>query len=131
MNLIKKLYCGILTLSLATCSTTTILATDDSEIILSSTNVEVAAGNSFSAVLKSNGTVWTWGLNNKGQLGDGTLTNNHISEPIANFTDIEHIAAGKEHMLALKDDGTVWAWGNNNYGQLAGHIHMYTMLCSV
>lgn len=121
MNLIKKLYCGILTLSLATCSTTTILATDDSEIILSSTNVEVAAGNSFSAVLKSNGTVWTWGLNNKGQLGDGTLTNNHISEPIANFTDIEHIAAGKEHMLALKDDGTVWAWGNNNYGQLGNN----------
>ncbi len=121
MNLIKKLYCGILTLSLATCSTTTILATDDSEIILSSTNVEVAAGNSFSAVLKSNGTVWTWGLNNKGQLGNENNENTTSPVQIQNLSDVLHIVAGKEHTLALKSDGTVWAWGYNNYGQLGNN----------
>ena len=80
--------------------------------------VEVAAGNSYSAVLKSDGTVWMWGYNNRGQLGNGTTTDSDTPAAVTGLSNVEHIAAGKEHMLALKTDGTVWAWGYNNYGQL-------------
>ena len=80
--------------------------------------LEIKAGNSYSAVLKSDGTVWMWGYNNRGQLGNGTTTDSDTPAAVTGLSNVEHIAAGKEHMVALKTDGTVWAWGYNNYGQL-------------
>lgn len=75
------------------------------------------------AVLKSNGTVWTWYENNSGQLGDGSTTNSSGPVQVKNsdgtpFTGVVAIAAGGWHMLAIKSDGTLWAWGNNSYGEL-------------
>ena len=85
--------------------------------------VAVAAGNSHSLALKADGTVLAWGLNNYGQLGDGTTTNR--SWPVLLTDDngvvisgIIAIAAGQSHSLALKADGTVLAWGYNGNGQL-------------
>jgi alpha-tubulin suppressor-like RCC1 family protein len=68
--------------------------------------------------LKSDGTVWAWGYNYYGQLGDGTTTQS--STPVSNpgFSGASMVAAGYSHTIALKSDGTVWAWGINNYGQL-------------
>ncbi|MCL2712684.1 MAG: hypothetical protein FWD37_05385, partial [Methanomassiliicoccaceae archaeon] len=84
----------------------------------------IAAGIEHSVALKSDGTVWAWGLNNYGQLGDGTTTNRPnpvqvVGEGGNDFlTDVKAIAAGDYHTVALKSDGAVWAWGLNNYGQL-------------
>jgi len=81
--------------------------------------VAIAAGNYHSLALKSDGTVWAWGQNNYGQLGDGTMNNERRTPvQVSNLTDVVAIAAGDNHSLALKSDGTVWAWGRNDFGQL-------------
>ena len=76
-----------------------------------SIEVQVAAGNYFSAVLREDGTVWTWGYNSVGQLGNGTTTNQSTPKQIPGLTEVVQIAAGYQHMLVLKSDGSVWAWG--------------------
>ena len=83
----------------------------------------IAAGGYHSLILRSDGTVWSWGWNNWGQLGDGTDEDRNrpvqvmISET-EELTGVTAIAAGGFHSLAIRNDGTVWAWGNNNWGQL-------------
>lgn len=94
----------------------------DTEAILNSLgNVDVKAGNGFSAILKDDGTVWIWGLNNKGQLGNGTYANSDSPVVVPNLSSVTAIAAGREHFLALKSDGTVWTWGSNGAGQLGNN----------
>ncbi len=66
----------------------------------------------------TDGTARAWGLNNKGQLGNGTTTNSTAHVTVTGLTGVTAVAAGNEHSLALKSDGTVWAWGSNNNGQL-------------
>lgn len=82
-----------------------------------SVNQAVAAGEKHTVVISSDGTVWTWGENADGQLGDGTKTDSPT--PVqSNITDVAAVAAGAKHTVALKTDGTVWAWGENAFGQL-------------
>jgi len=71
-----------------------------------------------SLALKADGTVWAWGLNNAGQLGDGTTTNRATPVQVSSLTDVVLIGAGAFHSVAVKKDGTVWAWGGNVYGEL-------------
>ncbi len=78
----------------------------------------IAAGGGHTIVLKSSGTVWTWGYNLYGQLGDGTITNRCAPVEAINLRGIIAIAGGGGHTLALKKDGTLWAWGQNWWGQL-------------
>jgi len=79
--------------------------------------IAISAGTRYSLALKADGTVWSWGRNDNGQLGDGTTTDRHTPAK-AKVTRATAIAAGASHSLALKGDGTVWAWGRNNKGQL-------------
>jgi len=76
--------------------------------------IAVAAGGWHSLALKSDGTVWAWGHNGDGQLGDGTKRD--ISTPIqvSNLSEAIAIDADSGHSLALKSDGTVWEWGMYN-----------------
>ncbi|MEC4684421.1 MAG: RCC1 repeat-containing protein [Nitrospirota bacterium] len=80
--------------------------------------IAVAGGNFYSVELKSDGTVWTWGRNESGQLGDGTTIDSPAPIQISGLTDVTAVAGGGYHAMAIKDDGTVWAWGSNNAGQL-------------
>jgi alpha-tubulin suppressor-like RCC1 family protein len=80
--------------------------------------IALAAGSYHSLALKSDGTVWAWGNNYEGQLGNGTNTDSLRPVQVSNLTHITAIAAGDFHNLALKDDGTVWAWGYNRFGAL-------------
>ena len=80
--------------------------------------VAIAGGDSHSLALKSDGTVWAWGYNGCGQLGDGSTTNRLTPVQVSGLTGVVAIAGGGSHSLALKSDGTVWAWGCNDYGQL-------------
>lgn len=77
-----------------------------------------ASGASHSMALKNDGTVWTWGGNWAGQLGDGTTTNNATATQLNGITGIIAIAAADGHSLILKNDGTVWAFGENSKGQV-------------
>ncbi|UQZ85942.1 Regulator of chromosome condensation (RCC1) repeat protein [Paenibacillus konkukensis] len=77
-----------------------------------------AGGDSFSLALKSDGTVWAWGDNASGKLGDGTTAEKLTPNQVPSLNNVIDIAAGSNHSMALKSDGTVWAWGSNQYGQL-------------
>jgi len=68
--------------------------------------------------LKSDGTVWCWGDNEYGELGDGTTTERHTPVQVSGLTNVVAVAPGSVHTCALKSDGTVWCWGDNYYGQL-------------
>ncbi len=82
--------------------------------------VAVAAGYAHSLALKSDGSVWAWGANSSGQLGDGSMIANSRSLPVRvpGLAGVVAVAAGYVHSLALKSDGSVWAWGGNSYGEL-------------
>jgi hypothetical protein len=76
----------------------------------------VAAGSGHSLLLKTDGTLWAWGRNDLGQLGDGTGVQR--SQPVLVGTGVVTIATGDHSSFALKGDGSVWAWGDNSLGQL-------------
>ena len=80
--------------------------------------VAVAAGESHSLAIKSDGTVVAWGWNFDGQLGDGTTTGRSTPVEVQGLTDAVAVAGGARNSLALKQDGTAAAWGNNQFGQL-------------
>lgn len=80
--------------------------------------IQMESGLSHSIILKDDGTVWSLGNNNRGQLGLGQALNQNEPVMISGLTDIISITAGNEHSLAFKKDGTLWAWGNNNEFQL-------------
>jgi alpha-tubulin suppressor-like RCC1 family protein len=80
---------------------------------------QVAAGVSHTAAIKTDGTLWSWGFNNNGQLGDNTRTSKGSPvQTIAGGTNWRQVAAGVYHTAAIKTDGTLWSWGVNNNGQL-------------
>lgn len=78
----------------------------------------ITAGGAFTLALRKNGTVWAWGSNNYGQLGDSTYENKCEAREIPELNDVIHIAAGTKHAIAMKKDGSVWLWGSNDHGQL-------------
>ncbi|MEW6523474.1 MAG: carboxypeptidase regulatory-like domain-containing protein [Bacillota bacterium] len=78
----------------------------------------LAAGKYHSLALRADGTVWAWGSNGAGRLGDGTTTDRPAPVQVRDLADVVAVAAGTSHSLALRADGTVWAWGSNYFGQL-------------
>ena len=69
--------------------------------------------------LKTDGTLWSWGRNANGQLGQNWVTNTSAPVQIGTDTNWSSIAVGTDFSIALKTDGTLWAWGRNFYGQLS------------
>jgi alpha-tubulin suppressor-like RCC1 family protein len=79
----------------------------------------VGAGENHSFAIKDDtGTLWAWGRNSDGQLGDGTTGAKSTPVQVSGLTNVVAVAGGGVHSLALRGDGTVWAWGNNFHGQL-------------
>lgn len=87
---------------------------------------DVTAGGYHTTALKGDGTVWSWGYNAKGQLGNGSISDSNNPVQASGLTGAVAVAAGDSHTLALKSDGTVWAWGYNYYGQLGRAPYNYT-----
>jgi len=83
--------------------------------------VSVSTGLYDSFGILSDGTLWAWGHNVNGQLGDGTLVDKltpvQIASPVVGATWVS-VSAGHMHTLGILSDGTLWAWGYNLYGQL-------------
>jgi alpha-tubulin suppressor-like RCC1 family protein len=81
--------------------------------------VNVAVGGSATLALKADGTIWAWGENIYGQLGDGSNVREKAS-PVRSVPgdDWKQVATSGMHVTALKRDGSLWSWGNNWAGQL-------------
>ena len=87
--------------------------------------VAIAAGSVHSIALKDDGTVYAWGYNFDGEMGNNTDTVDQLT-PVqvlgvggsGHLTDVVAIAAGSVHSIALKENGTVYAWGNGDQGQI-------------
>jgi alpha-tubulin suppressor-like RCC1 family protein len=85
--------------------------------------IAIAAGHSHSLALQDDGTVWAWGYDAYGELGDGTLGGGicacrRTAVQTLGLSGVTAISAGGAHSLALLSDGTVWAWGSSVYGEL-------------
>lgn len=80
--------------------------------------VAISAGESHNLALRSDGTVWAWGWNAFGQLGNGSTNDAHTPVQVSGLSNVVAISGRAYHCLALKSDGTVWSWGWNQSGQL-------------
>jgi alpha-tubulin suppressor-like RCC1 family protein len=68
--------------------------------------------------IKTNGTLWAWGSNVYGYLGDGTTVSKNSPVQVGVDTNWASVALGDRHSLGIKTNGTLWAWGYNNASQL-------------
>ena len=84
---------------------------------------QVSAGTQYTAAIKTDGTLWTWGTGNSGKLGNNQGSNR--STPVTTFaggTNWKQVSAGDQHTAAIKTDGTLWTWGLGNSGQLGTYL---------
>ena len=79
---------------------------------------KIAGGDGYAAVLKADGSIWGFGYNSDGQLGNDKLAPINVPSQTNILATYKQIEAGKKFTIALREDGTVWAWGDNTYGQL-------------
>ena len=84
--------------------------------------IAVMGGEQHNFALKSDGTVWAWGLNQEEQLGDGNTTNSSTPVQVSGLTSIVKLGGRGYHSLAVKSDGTVWTWGWDEYGALGNGV---------
>ncbi len=80
---------------------------------------QISLGDAHSTAMKTDGTIWTWGFNGEGRLGDGLTVEKCSPNSLFTHTnDWSRVSALGAHTVALKNDGTLWSWGNNNCGRL-------------
>lgn len=80
--------------------------------------VSISAGGDHSMALTESGTVWAWGRNDQGQLGNGSTSDSAVPVQVSGLTDVVAVSAGSFHSLAVKANGEVFSWGENTDGQL-------------
>jgi alpha-tubulin suppressor-like RCC1 family protein len=81
---------------------------------------KVGSGISHSLAIKTNGSLWSWGYNNRGELGDGTTVSRRSPGTIVSGSGYSwcQVSSGQKHTVAIKCNGTLWTWGCNIRGQL-------------
>jgi alpha-tubulin suppressor-like RCC1 family protein len=84
---------------------------------------KVVLGYEHTVGIRPDGTLWTWGWNLHGQLGDGTTVERHAPVQVGLDADWASIAAGEFHTVAVKADGTIWTWGWNVFGLLGDGLN--------
>ena len=81
---------------------------------------QVSCGGAHMTAIKTDGTLWVWGWVGRGQLGNGTISQNK-STPVTTFAggnNWKQVSCGQYYTAAIKTDGTLWVWGGGIYGQL-------------
>ncbi len=86
------------------------------------------AGGAHNLALKDDGTLWAWGMNFSGQLGDGSTTDRAAPVQVPDMSNVVSVAASSGSSFAVKSDGSLWAWGANTNGDLGGGFSDYTVL---
>lgn len=84
----------------------------------------LSCGLYHTVAIKNDGTLWAWGRNESGQLGDNTTTDKHYPIQIGKANDWAFVSCGDQFTIATKKDGTLWSWGKNEYGQLGDSTNM-------
>jgi len=84
--------------------------------------IAVSAGDGHTVALMEDGTVWAWGINTSGQIGNGDRGVVKSPTKIDGLSNIIAIDANRDFTLALRSDGTVWAWGGNEFGVLGDDL---------
>ena len=85
--------------------------------------IQVSLGGEHSGAIKEDGSLWMWGSNSWGKLGNGTIT--HSKALIKIMENVKSISLGGYHSGAIKEDGSLWMWGWNDEGQLADGTTYY------
>ena len=81
--------------------------------------ISIAFGERHFIALKSDGTVWSWGSNRYGQLGDSEdIFVEGGAYRVTGLCDVKEIVVGSYHNFAIKENGEVWGWGSNKYKQI-------------
>ena len=86
---------------------------------------QVSGGNVHTAAIKTDGTLWTWGLGDNGRLGNAVTTGNR-STPVTTFaggTNWKQVSGGFSYIAAIKTDGTLWTWGDGGNGQVGNGVY--------
>ena len=78
----------------------------------------LAVGTTHSLAVRTNGTLWAWGIATSGQVGDSTKLTRSSPVQIGTLTGWASVAGGASHSVARRTDGTIWAWGQTTIGQL-------------
>jgi alpha-tubulin suppressor-like RCC1 family protein len=110
-------------------------ALGDNTVLARSSPVQVGALTTWSKIsifnsndsvtaIKTDGTIWTWGNNTYGQLGDNTGVDKSSPIQLGALTTWSQSASGGFQTLAIKTDGTLWSWGTNDYGQLGDNTRI-------
>lgn len=79
---------------------------------------QFVSGSGHQMALRSDGTLWGWGINTSNQLGDGTTTDRRAPVQIGTATNWRFVTCGGNHNSAIRSDGSLWAWGVGTSGQL-------------
>ena len=84
-----------------------------------------------SAAIKTDGSLWLWGNNGFGKLGDGSIEDR--MEPVKIMDDVQSVSLGLDHSSAIKEDGSLWLWGDNFAGEVGdgSREHRHRPVCIV
>lgn len=80
--------------------------------------VSICAGADFACALQGSGTVRCWGRNDRGQLGDGTTTNQETPQVVDGIDNATSVICGDAHACATREDNTIYCWGDDTFAQL-------------
>lgn len=86
----------------------------------------IGSGEYHTVVLLNNGTVWAWGSNTRGELGDGSNLSSPNPVLVPGLKDIINISAGGSYTIALEQNGMIWGWGMDDTSQLGDNNTNYT-----
>ncbi|HQK34921.1 MAG TPA: hypothetical protein PK074_09360, partial [Spirochaetales bacterium] len=76
----------------------------------------ISAGGIHTMAIKTDGSLWGWGANEYGQVGDGTVENRLA--PVKIMDGVVSVYTAWNYTMAIKADGSLWGWGANEYGQV-------------
>ena len=88
------------------------------------TNIAISTSRSTSFAIYHDGSLWGWGWNGSGKIGNGTTKT--VYSPVQIMNDVVAVSSGDEYTMAIKSDNSLWGWGTNESGQLGnGKITIY------